>query len=97
MRGMRRVITTAGLLVLALVPLAGAVSPEPPTSVDAAPRRVPVAIARPLAAMDGASLVAMPSSAVADAMLPESGMLVLVGSALMGLAAVVRRTTNHHS
>jgi hypothetical protein len=37
----------------------------------------------------------MPSSPAADAMLPEWGMLVLVGSALMGLAAVVRRTTNN--
>jgi hypothetical protein len=97
MRGMRKVITTAGLLGLALVPLGGAVSPDPESSVDAAQGRVPVAIAQPLAAMDGGSLVAIPASPVTDAMLPESGMLVLVGSALMGLAAVVRRTTNHHS
>jgi hypothetical protein len=94
MRRMRKVITTTGFLGLALVPLIGAVSPEAPPPVNAAPR-VPVAIAQPLAAMDGSALVAMPSSPAADAILPESGMLVLVGSALMGLAAVVRRTTNN--
>jgi hypothetical protein len=80
---------------LALLPMIGAVSPETTPPVNAAPPRVPVAISQPLAAMDGGSLVAMPSSPAADAMLPESGMLVLVGSALMGLAAVVRRTTNN--
>src|SRR5918997_6294873 len=90
MRGMRKVITTTGFLGLALLPIVGAVSPDAPPPVNAAPSRVPVAIAQPLAAMDGGALVAMPSSPVAEAMLPEPGMLVLVGSALMGLAAVVR-------
>ena len=94
MRGMRQAMTTAGFLGLALLPIIGAVSPEavPP---HAPPQGVPVAIAQPLAAMEHGSLVAIPSSPVAEAMLPESGMLVLVGSALMGLAAVVRRTTNN--
>jgi hypothetical protein len=92
---MRKAITTTGLLGLALVPLIGAVQPDSAPPAHAAPPRVPVAIAQPLAAMDGGSLVAMPSSTVGDAMLPETGMLVLVGSALMGLAAVVRRTTNN--
>lgn len=95
MRGMRKVITTTGFLGLALLPLIGAVSPDAPPPVNAAPPRVPVAIAQPLAAMDGGALVAMPSSPVVDAMLPEPGLLVLVGSALMGLAAVVRRTTKN--
>jgi hypothetical protein len=58
---------------------------------------MPVVIAQPLAAMDGTSLVVVPSSPAADAMLPESGMLVLVGTALMGLAAIVRRTTKNNS
>jgi hypothetical protein len=90
---MMRDVITAAFLGLALVPLTGAVSPETAPPVGPQPH-VPVAIAQPLAAMDSGSLVAIPSSPVADAMLPESGMLVLVGSALMGLAAVVRRTTN---
>jgi hypothetical protein len=55
---------------------------------------VPVAIAQPLAAMDTGVLVAIPSRR-SGARLPESGMLVLVGSALMGLAAIVRKTTHH--
>ena len=81
MRGIRRVATTAGFLVLALLPVAAAVSPEavPPTAV-------PVAIAQPL------TMPLLPTGA-GRAVLPESGLLVLVGSALMGLAAVVRRTT----
>ena len=95
MRGMRKAITTTGFLGLALLPILGAVSPDPVPPPHAAPQGVPVAIAQPLAAMKSGSLVAMPSSPVADAMLPETGMLVLVGSALMGLAAVVRRTTHN--
>ncbi len=81
MRGIRRVAVTAGFLVLALLPVAAAVSPEavPETAV-------PVAIAQPLA---------MPLLTKRDAepILPESGLLVLVGTGLMGLAAIVRRTT----
>jgi hypothetical protein len=92
---MRKVITATGLLGLALLPILGAVSPDPASHVNAAQSRVPVAISQPLAAMEGGSLVAIPSSPASDAMLPESGMLVLVGTALMGLGAVVRRTTNH--
>jgi hypothetical protein len=92
MRQMRNVVTTVGLLVLALVPIIGAASPESPLSVNDEPSRVPVAIAQPLAVMKGNSLVTIPASPKADAMLPESGMLVLVGSALMGLAAVVRKS-----
>ena len=93
MRELRTVITTAGLLILALLPLIGAVSPDAASPVNNTPSRVPVAIAQPLAAMDGATLVGMPASSRTSAMLPESGMLVLVGSALMGLASIVRRTT----
>lgn len=79
MRGIRRVATTAGFLVLALLPVAAAVSPEvPPTSV-------PVAIAQPL------TMPLLPSDG--RAVLPESGLLVLVGGGLLGLAAVVRRAT----
>jgi putative exporter of polyketide antibiotics len=95
MQGMRKVITTTGLLGLALLPIIGAVSPDAAPPPNTASSRMPVAIAQPLAAMDGGALVPMPSSSVGKAMLPESGMLVLVGSALMGLAAVVRRTTKN--
>lgn len=94
MRRLRRAITTAGLLVLALVPMLGAVSPEAAPPVNATQANVPVAISQPLAVMDGGALVVVPASPAADAMLPESGLLVLIGSALMGLAAVVRKTTN---
>jgi hypothetical protein len=90
-RHLRRALTTAGLLSLALLPIIGAVSPDA-ASTKNAPSRVPVAISQPLAAMDGGPLVAIPAAPSSGAMLPESGMLVLVGSALMGLAAVVRRT-----
>ena len=79
MRGVRRVATTAGFLVLALLPVAAAVSPDavPPTNV-------PVAIAQTIAAM--------PLFPVGR-LLPEPGLLVLVGTGLMGLAAIVRRST----
>jgi hypothetical protein len=92
---MRKAITTTGLLGLALLPIIGAVSPDAASPKQTTSSPVPVAIAQPLAAMNGGALVALPASPVADAMLPESGMLVLVGSALMGLAAIVRRTTNN--
>jgi len=74
-------VTTSGFLFLALLPVAAAVSPEaePPTSV-------PVAIAQPL------TMPLLPSSE-SRATLPESGLLVLVGTGLLGLAAIVRRTT----
>jgi hypothetical protein len=67
---------------MAFLPVAAAVSAEPSSQSP-----VPVAIAQPLAAI-GPEL--MPSD---TPILPESGLLVLVGSALMGLAAIVRRTT----
>ena len=94
MRRLRKVITTTGLLGLALLPIGGAVSPDAVSPVNAPQPRVPVAISQPLAAMDGGALVARPASPSSDAMLPEPGMLVLVGTALMGLGAIVRRTTN---
>jgi hypothetical protein len=81
MRGIRRVATTTGFLVLALLPVVAAVSPEavPPTSV-------PVAIAQPL------TMPLLPANGT-HPVLPESGLLVLVGGGLLGLAAVVRRAT----
>jgi hypothetical protein len=84
MRLMRRASTTAGLLILALLPVAAAVSPDaiPPTS------QPPIALAQPLVSLGGAALV----DARAVTALSESGLLVVVGGALLGLAAVVRRT-----
>jgi hypothetical protein len=77
---MRRITTTAGLLMIAFLPVAAAVSAEPAT-----PPPVPVAIAQPLAGMG-------PLAAVTP-VLPESGLLLLVGTGLLGLASIVRRTT----
>jgi hypothetical protein len=83
MRGTRRVWTTGGILSLALVLLAAAVvSPEPLS------HRMPMAIAQPLA-RSGAPLAATRPPFV----LPDSGLLALVGTALIGLGTLVRRTT----
>jgi hypothetical protein len=93
MRQMRNMMVTAGLVLMALIPMAATPSDQPvPPHDQSSP--VPVAIAQPLAAMDTGVLVAIPSRR-SGARLPESGMLVLVGSALMGLAAIVRKTTHH--
>jgi hypothetical protein len=96
---MRRLTMITALLAIALPPMLAAVSPEAaPSARDAAApsardSSVSVAIAQPLAAMDGAPLVTMRRRATSNPMLPESGMLVLVGSSLLGLAALVRRST----
>jgi hypothetical protein len=82
MRAMRRAATTTGLLIVALLPVAAAVGAEPAASTP-----VPVAIAQPLGAI---SSEMVPGNAP---ILPESGLLILVGTGLMGLAAIVRRTT----
>ncbi len=81
MRGIRRVATTAGFLVLAFLPVAAAVSPEVASSTP-----VPVAIAQPL------TTPLLPGGH-GGAVLPESALLVLVGGGLLGLAALVRRST----
>lgn len=91
MRGMRKLMMTMAMLAMALLPMIAAVSPEAATSVRDS--SVSVAIAQPLAAMDGAPLVAVPRRGKSNATLPESAMLVLVGSSLLGLAALVRRAT----
>jgi hypothetical protein len=79
MRGIRRAATTGGLLIVALLPVAAAISPE-----AAAQAEIPVAITQP---------IAHTAFAPATRTLPESGMLILVGSGLLALAAVVRKTT----
>ena len=84
MRAMRRAATTTGLLIMAFLPVAAAVSAEP-----SAQTAVPVAVAQPLGAI-GPEIVPGDTS-----ILSESGLLMLVGSGLMGLAAIVRRTTKN--
>ncbi len=91
MRGMLKLIMTTAMLAVALLPMIAAVSPEAPASTRDSP--VSVAIAQPLPAIHGAPLVAGQRSDRSNPMLPESGMLVLVGASLLGLAALVRRTT----
>lgn len=86
MRGIRRTCTLAGLLVVALLPVvAGGVSPDPQPSP---PIARPAAIAQSIAVVNG--LVLPPSEAPR---LSETGLLVLVGIGLLGLGAVVRKTT----
>lgn len=84
MRAMRRAATTIGLLIMAFLPVAAAVSAEPTSQTQ-----VPVAIAQPLGAIS-------PKIVAGDTLvLPESGLLLLVGTGLMGLAAIVRRATKN--
>ena len=98
MREMRRAITMAGLLSVALLPVAAAaVSPEP------LPQPMPVAIAQPVAAPSGRLA---PHGAYVRGVdpglmllrpperLPEPGLLALVGAGLIGAGAMVRRTTS---
>ena len=82
MRAMRRAATTAGLLIMAFLPVAAAVSAGPSSQTQ-----VPVAIAQPLGAISPEIVQ------TGTPILPESGLLMLVGTALMALGAIVRRTT----
>jgi hypothetical protein len=87
-RGLRRFTITTTLLLAALLPMIAAVSPE---AAPAKPEsRIPVAIAQPLSSAETTAIVAVPQRNGSRPALPESGMLVLVGSALIGLAALVR-------
>lgn len=74
MRGIRRLITTAAFVALALLPVVAAASwATIPSS------RPTVAIGQPSAAPERTA--------------PEAGMLVLVGSGLLGLAFILSSTT----
>jgi hypothetical protein len=77
MRRRKDVAMTAGLLVLIMWTVAAAVSP------DRAPASPPLAVAQP---------VLLPSTLRPAPVFGESGMLLLVGSGLIALAALVRRT-----
>ena len=85
MRAVRRLGMTIGLMVVALLPVAAAISPDAPSPAD-----MPMAITQPLAVLPGGPLG---GNAGGAGVLPESGLIVLVGTALLGLASVVRRTT----
>lgn len=97
MREMRRAIVTVGLLSLALLPMTAAVPTDRAgkASLDSLPSsQMPVAIAQPLGTIDRGPLAVRATTRFgAKPMLPESGVLVLVGSALLGLASIVRKTT----
>ena len=91
MRAMWKVFMLTVLLVLIALPTVALVPPDqPPSALDS---RLPVAMAQPLAASDGAPLVQVATPKGSAPMLPESGVLIVIGSALFGLAALVRRAT----
>ena len=79
---MRRAATTIGVLVVALLPMMAAVSPEAASAPE-----VPVAITQPVANI--AKVIGKSTTPV----LPEAGMIMLVGSGLLGLGTLVRRST----
>jgi len=82
MTRMRRTALMIGVLVMAL-PMAATVSTNAAT-----PDEIPVAITQPIGHISGAL---GPSSAAP--VLPETGMMMLVGSGLLGLGTIVRRST----
>lgn len=77
MRRRTYVAMIAGVLVLIMWTVAGAVSPEPAQSAP------PLAVAQP---------VVLPPGLQPAPILGDSGMLLLVGTGLIALAALVRRT-----
>jgi len=83
---MRRVITIAALLTLTIVPVAAALS-----WVTVAASPMPAASAEPVTAV---RLESLGEAAVTrQPVLPPSGMLMLVGSGLLGLAFILGATT----
>jgi hypothetical protein len=83
MTRMRRTAVMIGVLVAALLPIAATVSTSAAT-----PDEIPVAITQPMGRI---SRTLGPSSAVP--VLPETGMMMLVGTGLLGLGTVARRST----
>lgn len=86
MRRLWRMTTTTGFMVLALLPVAAAVAPV--TSVAAGASLVVAPASPPLPPADA------PAPAWRLASFAESGILVLVGTSLLGLAAIVRKVEN---
>ena len=85
MPGMRRVITIAALLTLMIVPVAAALS-----WVTVAASPLSAASAEPVTVVP---LESLREAAAAEPLLPQSGMLMLVGSGLLGLAFILSTTT----
>ena len=84
MRALRRGALTLGVMITALLPVVAAVTPDRTNAPV-----VPMAITQPLG-----RVTANPFGASNhNGSLPESALMVLVGSGLLGLASVVRRTT----
>ena len=84
MRALRRGALTIGVMISALLPVVAAMTPD-----RTSPSVVPMAITQPLG-----RVAANPFAAGEQTRsLPEAGLTLLVGSGLLGLAAVVRRTT----
>lgn len=86
MPGMRRVITIAALLTLTILPVAAALSwvtlaASPMSAASAEP---PVTVV---------PLESLGVAAAPEPLLPQSGMLMLVGSGLLGLAFILSTTT----
>ena len=79
---MRRTAVMFGVLVLALLPLTAAVSTDAAT-----PDEIPVAITQPI------GRIAAPLGSAGAPLLPETGMMMLVGSGLLALGTIVRRST----
>ena len=84
MRAVRRVGLLTALLILAMLPMAAAMSP----AGTAATPEIAMSIAQPIVNMPAAS--SHGTSAFVD-----FAVLSLVGSALMGVASIVRRTTRN--
>lgn len=88
MRRLHRVTAAIGLLAFASLPLVAAMP------ADDAPSPLPVALAQPVVGIaDGVAMAPIPGTTPDDPWLSESGLLVLVGTGLIGLASVVRRTS----
>jgi hypothetical protein len=81
MRAKGRAAVTIGVLVLALLPMTAAVARE-----TSATPEIPVAITQPVG--DFARILGSSSSSI-----PDAGLIMLVGSGLLGLGAIVRRST----
>jgi hypothetical protein len=71
-------------MMTALLPVAAAMTPDPDAAAN-----VPMAITQPLGTMTTTPFDDDDHSGP----VPESGLIVLVGTGLLGLAAIVRRTT----
>ena len=87
MGGMRRVITIAALLTLTIVPVAAALSWVTPAASP-----VSVAVAKAPATVVSLEPLGV-AAAEREPLLPPSGMLMLVGSGLLGLAFILNATT----